>query len=139
MGGRAGPAAIYPLELVTEILRGIRDTADAEAQQQEEQLPKDLCASMSSAAQMHDVPPNPVHVAKQEAGLSQKNRCRKMTFKMAEGNHVELDLNRHVKSDDKDEYTNDTLPTAHTPCNEGEAGVCVQGSGGGSAVAGVFG
>ena len=30
MGGRAAAAAIYPLGLITAILRGMRDTADAE-------------------------------------------------------------------------------------------------------------
>ena len=41
MSGRAAAAAFYPAKLVAEILRGIRDTADAEALSKEEQVEHD--------------------------------------------------------------------------------------------------
>ena len=54
MGGRAKACENYPIELITEILRGIRDTADHEEQWGDECV-KSLDANVMSAALMHDV------------------------------------------------------------------------------------
>ena len=53
VGGRETSAEDYPLELITEILRGMRDTADHEEQWGDE-ADRDLDATMLSAGRLHD-------------------------------------------------------------------------------------
>ena len=52
VGGRAKDAAYYPPDLITEILRGIRDTADAEHVEKSESI--DLDMAMRKAGCLHD-------------------------------------------------------------------------------------
>ena len=54
VGGRAKAAEDYPLELVTEILRGIRDTADHE-EEWGDATDKKLNSAMVTAGLLHDV------------------------------------------------------------------------------------
>lgn len=52
LGGRAANAAYYPPELITEMLRGIRDTADAEHHDPEHSTA--MMAQMAAAGMLHD-------------------------------------------------------------------------------------
>ena len=54
VGGRAKAAEDYPLELVTEIVRGMRDAADFE-EDWGDALDSDLDVAMLSAGLLHDV------------------------------------------------------------------------------------
>ena len=54
IGGRAAAAAYYAPELITEILRGMRDTADAEAIERDHS--HDMDVAMLKAAHFHYVP-----------------------------------------------------------------------------------
>ena len=53
VGGRAKACENYPLELITEILKGIRDTADHEEEWGDEEV-STLNSTMMNAALMHD-------------------------------------------------------------------------------------
>ena len=55
VGGRAAQAAFYPLELVLEILRGMRDQANVEDQREREE---GTAKQMSLLASMYPVPEN---------------------------------------------------------------------------------
>ena len=54
LGGRAANAAYYAPELITEILRGIRDTANHD-EERGDSLEQDLEKHMVTANVMHDV------------------------------------------------------------------------------------
>ena len=73
MGGRAAEAAFYPQQLIVEILRGIRDTADAEEHDPEDVIPAHLSTLMSAAEKLHDLPNDPILLAIQEADATQKD------------------------------------------------------------------
>ena len=87
--GRAAAAAFYPPQLIEQILRGIRDTADAEAQQKQDALDEDLDRSLlvqalHRAGAVHDVPaPLPLRI--QEQDLEKKLAHLKISIKHADG------------------------------------------------------
>ena len=64
VAGRASAAAFYPAGLVQQILRGIRDTADAEERLAKdvdgphEQLDQHLIHAITTAEHLHDIDPN---------------------------------------------------------------------------------
>ena len=66
LGGRAAQAAFYPMQLVTEILRGIRDTADAESSGSDGPS-KGMRDAMAKVAALHDDPPSVLASLKGEA------------------------------------------------------------------------
>ena len=55
VGGRAAAAAYYPPKLISQILRSMRDTADAEFKEHE--ITHDMAEAMVSAALLHDQMP----------------------------------------------------------------------------------
>ena len=56
LGGRAADAAFYPLPLITQILRGMRDTFEAE-NPDDTGPDAEICHGMARAALLHDQPP----------------------------------------------------------------------------------
>ena len=108
VGGRAAAAAYYPAKLISQILRGMRDTADAE--HKEYDLSSDMRMAMASAAMMHDQAPISLVAAYRESDLAHSNAQRKVIFKYADNREVSLSLDSHFKPQYKDEYTNEILP-----------------------------
>ena len=108
MGGRAAAAAYYPAKLISQILRGIRDTADAEAQEWE--WTPEMGHAMMKAALIQDQPCHSLVAAYRESDLAHSNAQRKVVFKYADGREVSLSLDDHFKPQYKDEYTNEFLP-----------------------------
>ena len=103
LGGRAAEAAFYPLGLITEILRGMRDTQDA-ADRHEPDLPID--SQHLSASLFHDLSPGVNVVARQFASRPP----RKTVFKMADGSKKHIDLSANFKETYRDEYTQELIP-----------------------------
>ena len=87
VGGKAHNAAFYPKALILAILRGIRDTADAEALREQEPEHPDLEQALHCAATMQDLSaPLPVELEAEEL----RQRLKKISFPVtyADG-HVE--------------------------------------------------
>ena len=112
MGGRAKDAAYYPPELITEILRGMRDTADAEYRDVSQST--DLDVESKKAGQLHDQPARSLVAAYRAADLSQSNAQRHIKFQYLNGKTVSLDLEQNFKDGYKDEYTTEMLPKEET-------------------------
>ena len=95
LSGRAAGAAFYPLTLITELLRGMRDTFDAE---RPDHSPEDheLRRGMARAALLHDEPVG-VLAALQQEDLARANTKRTTTFHMADGTSKTIALNAHFK------------------------------------------
>ena len=108
VGGRAAAAAYYPAKLISQILRGIRDTADAEAK--EDVYSVEMAHAMVSAAMMQDQAPFSLIAAYKESDLAHSNAQRKVLFKYLDGREVSLSLDDNFKPQYKDEYTNEVLP-----------------------------
>ena len=108
MGGRAAAAAYYPAKLISQILRGIRDTADAEAQEWE--WTPEMGHAMMKAALIQDQPCHSLVAAYRESDLAHSNAQRKVVFKYADGREVSLRLDDHFKPQYKDECTNAFQP-----------------------------
>ena len=70
-GGRAAQAAFYPPPLVTNILRGIRDTADSEHVEVEHD--NDMRIAMTRAGSLEDIPACSLKSAYREADMSHQN------------------------------------------------------------------
>ena len=109
-GGRAADAAFYPTELVTEILRGLRDTEDAENLDQPPELTPDVVAAMSVAGSLHDFAPDPATLAIREADAKNTSKAGTTKFRMSDGSIRTLNLDNNVKDGCRDEYTRDFLP-----------------------------
>ena len=71
IGGRAAAAAYYPPKLITQILRGMRDTADA-AHKESEWTPE-MSVAMIHAAMHHDQPATSLVAAYRESDLAHAN------------------------------------------------------------------
>ena len=71
IGGREANAAFYPPELITDILRGMRDTADAEYVEREQC--HDMGVAMLKAASLHDMSASSLVAADREADLGHEN------------------------------------------------------------------
>ena len=108
VGGRAAAAAYYPAKLISQILRGMRDTADAESQEYE--YSAEMAEAMVSAAMMHDQPPMSLIAAYRESDLAHSNSQRRVIFKYLDGRQISLSLDGNFKPQYKDEYTNEVLP-----------------------------
>jgi hypothetical protein len=112
IGGRAAAAAYYPPKLISQILRGMRDTADAE--NVEPQWTPDMATAMVAAAMFHDQPATSLVAAYRESDLAHANAQRKVVFKYADGKEVSLSLDANFKPQYKDEYTCEILPYEST-------------------------
>ena len=116
--GRAKNAAYYPTNFVEAILRGIRDTADAEAHQREQQdlLPDDevdrrqFVQALHAAESMQDLP-LPLAVRLKEQDLEKKLDKLRVKFNYANGKSESL--KPQWKDSYRDEYTNEVLPKQH--------------------------
>ena len=84
VGGRAKAAEDYSIELVTEILRGVRDTADAEEKWGDE-CSEELIASMRTAGVMHDVHDVSVAAAYRAEDLDAATEKLTVKLKYADG------------------------------------------------------
>ena len=108
--GRAKAAEDYSLELITEILRGIRDTADAEEKWGDE-VNEDVASAMSAAGLFHDV--KTVGVA---AALKSEDKVlatENLTVKIKYANGTSGTTTLVFKESYKDEYTREELPLGH--------------------------
>ena len=101
VGGRAAAAAYYPAKLISQILRGMRDTADAEALKKPEWTPA-MAIAMASASMCHDEPPISLVAAYRESDLAKSNAQRKVVFKYVNGKKVSLCLDPNFKPQYKD-------------------------------------
>ena len=109
MGGRAAAAAFYPMALITEILRGIRDTEDAEHDHHECPHDPDVAAAMCPVALCHDVPKSLIAYISEE-NLANDNKKRFTKFHCSDGSMHTVPLHEHFKEQYRDEYTNEILP-----------------------------
>ena len=100
IGGRAANAAFYPPELITDILRGMRDTADAEYVEQEQC--HDMDVAMLRAASLHDLPAFSIIAAYRESDLSHEHAQKTITFKHLNGRSVKVSLDKNMKDIYKD-------------------------------------
>ena len=110
VGGRAKAAEDYSIELVTEILRGIRDTADAQEKWGDE-CPQEILTTMKSAGAFQDV--KQVSVAAAYKSEDKIAATEKLTVKVkyADGRVGTTEL--VFKDSYRDEYTNEQLPLGH--------------------------
>ena len=108
IGGRAAAAAYYPPKLISQILRGMRDTADAE--NVEPPWTPEMATAMVAAAMFHDQPATSLVAAYRESDLAHANAQRKVVFKYADGKEVSLSLDANFQPQYKDEYTCEILP-----------------------------
>ena len=67
IGSRAADAAFCPPELITNILRGMRNTADAEFKDVEHDVTMDV--AMTCAGALHDLPAQPLRAAYRESEI----------------------------------------------------------------------
>ena len=112
MGG-SGQGSIYPIELITEIFRGIKDTADAEDPERSPDLPKDVIAAMNVASSLHDLAPGPVLAAIRNAEPTRPTKAKLTKIRMNDGTIRDLDINTNFKETYRDEYTKQDLPHSH--------------------------
>ena len=108
MGGRAAAASFNSKELVLEILRGMRDTADLEEPWEEPDV--EMVIAMAKASITDDGEKDLVAVMKQE-DLARQVGSPSIKFKYADGRVTTQKL--QFKAEYKDEYTGEILPSAH--------------------------
>ena len=110
LAGRAAQAAFYPLHLITEILRGIRDTYDFEHPITDGPS-REMRKEMSRVALIHDDQPNLLAALREET-LARSNPTRTTLFKHADGTSQKINLHEHFRPRYIDEYTGEALPSA---------------------------
>ena len=109
VSGRAAEAAFYPKGLIKAILRGIRDTADAEdpgETSEENALP--IIAATMTAATLPGTRAAATATAMKARELEEKMSKASISFRHADGRRVSL--KPQWKSCYNDEYTNEELP-----------------------------
>ena len=106
VGGRAKSAEDYPTELVTEFLRGIRDTADHE-EEWGDSNDADLDRSLLTAGLMHDVKFSCIWAAyrARDAEAETQNLSVKFKYKSGRSEATKLVF--------KDAYRDDYVKTMH--------------------------
>lgn len=110
LGGRAAAAAFNPVELIEQILRSIRDQADAEDREAQGIENALLVQSWENAGSSRDTPAT-IEARIKEQDLDHKVSTAKVTLKYKNGKSQAIDLKwRDVY---RDEYTNDPLPLNH--------------------------
>ena len=107
VGGRAKAAEDYSVELITEILRGIRDTADFEEEWGDSNEP-DLDQAMLSAGLLHDVKYSSLAAAYRAEDAKPETENLSVKCKYRSGKVATTNLT--FKQSYKDEYTNEELP-----------------------------
>ena len=111
LGARLHRQLFYPMELITQILRGMRDTADAEALPEDHDNIPQLQQTCPSVSLFHDVAPGLRAVIASE----DKEACSKHRFtnvKMQNGDSHKIALHKHFRDAYNDEYTQEQLPRA---------------------------
>ena len=108
MGGRAAAAAYYPLGLITAILRGMRNTADAE--DKGDSQPPGLIAAMEVAGSVQDAPNASIMAAMKSQDLAKDIAQTELTVKIADGTQRKVRPSGNFKPQYKDEYTGELLP-----------------------------
>ena len=83
MGGRAAAAAYYPIGLITAILRGMRNTADAE--EKEVLQPVEMTAAMDIAGALHDVPCTSIRAAMASQDVVKMVATKEFPVKFGDG------------------------------------------------------
>ena len=107
VGGRAKAAEDYSIELITEILRGIRDTADMEEEWGDASDP-DVDKAATTAGLMHDIEPSSLAAAYRAEDAKADTSNLKVKCKHKSGKLQTTTL--AFKPPYKDEYTNAELP-----------------------------
>ena len=110
VGGRAKNAENYPIELIVEILRGMRDTADFEEQWGDE-TEASLGQAMATASLFHSPKFSSLVAAYRAKDLEEETRNMTMKFKYLNGDLGKTHLQFKVSY--KDEYTCEELPMGH--------------------------
>ena len=110
VGGRAKAAEDYSLELVTEILRGMRDTADHEEEWGDANS-KELDMAMVTTGLLHDVRFSSLAAAYRAEDLKRETEHMSVRFKYLNGHISPTKLS--FKDSYRDEYTNEELPMGH--------------------------
>ena len=106
-GGRAKACENYPLELISELLRGMRDTADFE-EEWGDANEKDLDAAMITSGLLHDVKNTSLVAAYRAQDLKDETERLFLKCKFKNG---KTDSTQMVFKDFYlDEYTNEKLP-----------------------------
>ena len=108
LGGRAASAALYPEDLILEILRGMRDTADAESESQPDP-PSEFSKATAAAGLFHDLPAG-IAASLRQQDLDDHPKTRWTKFRMQDGSSRDIPLHEHFKQAYRDEYTNELLP-----------------------------
>ena len=109
-GGRAKAAEDYSIELITEILRGIRDTADAEEKWGDE-CHEELSIAMIKAGLLHDV--KTINVASAYAAEDKMAETKNLTVQLKHADGRTEPTNLVFKDVYRDEYTHEDLPIEH--------------------------
>ena len=107
LSGRAKDAAFYPLPLITEILRGIQDTHEAE-NPEHDAVDADMARGMARVGACHDVPPSVAAILSSESKAAQ-GRPFTTKLKMQDGSLHTIHLAKQFRDCYKDEYTNEVL------------------------------
>ena len=108
LGGRAADAAFYPLDLISEILRGIRDTYEAE--HPEHDLPsREIRRAMARASMLHDQETSRL-AALTEDNRKNNNTPKTTTLHYSNGTTKTINLDSYFKEIYRDEYTAEPLP-----------------------------
>ena len=116
-GKNLAEAAFYPQELILAILRGIRDTYDAEASQTDliDSVTDDSLARMTAASvDPRNAMPISAQTIHQTEDVEADVKSMVIPFKFADGRKVQVKLSDHFKPRYRDEYTGEDLPTSHT-------------------------
>ena len=114
VGGRAAAAAFYPVPLLIEILRGIRDTTDSEAQRNIEK--EEQSSHIGTVLADRVIPEsNPACVAgvisKEEIEAQNNKAHSSIPVKRNPKEQVSINFNDcHFKGKYLDEYTREELP-----------------------------
>ena len=106
MSGRAAAAAFYPLGLITEILRGMRDQADADEIHPEN---AELSHHEKSISMVQDVS-HDVSFTLRQQDLAASSPVRTTVFPMADGTKRNICLSDNFRAHYKDEYTQEFIP-----------------------------
>ena len=110
VGGRAKSAEDYPLELITQILRGMRDTADF-AEEWGGETEASIDQAMATNSLFHDRRFCSLVAAYRAKDLEEETKSLRVQFKHVDGRTESLNL--QFKDVYKDEYTQEELPVGH--------------------------
>ena len=107
MGGRAAAAALYPPDLITAILRGMRDTADLEEAWVDDNADELMLPSRLAGLIQDVVPCMSSKLATEDVGDDVAHGV--LLLKHGDGSTDEIRPGDHFKERYLDEYTNEPL------------------------------